>query len=95
MKSPERGENEAPRAAEKTATAVSGIARQAVHLEGRLDLAAGQASEAGLRAANEDCMGLRVPEGAPRTFKGIAAVVADGVSSAEAGREAAEVCVQN
>ena len=73
----------------------SGVASSAVHLEGRLDLQAGQASDAGLRAANEDCMGLRVPDGAPRTFKGVAAVVADGVSSAEAGREAAEVCVQN
>jgi len=40
-------------------------------------------------------MGLRLPEGSTRTFKGIAAVVADGVSSAEAGREAAEVCVQS
>ncbi len=73
----------------------SGVTSDAVHLEGRLDLRAGQASEAGLRAANEDCMGLRLPDDAARTFKGVAAVVADGVSSAEAGREAAEICVQN
>ena len=79
----------------EASASASGVALGAVHLEGRLDLQAGQASEAGLRAANEDCMGLRVPDGATRTFKGVAAVVADGVSSAEAGREAAEVCVQN
>jgi len=40
-------------------------------------------------------MGLRIPEEPVRTLKGIAAVVADGVSSAEAGREAAELCVQS
>jgi serine/threonine protein phosphatase PrpC len=73
----------------------SGVASSTVHLEGRLDLIAGQASEAGLRAANEDCMGMRIPDGSTRTLKGIAAAVADGVSSAEAGREAAEVCVQS
>ena len=73
----------------------SGVASSAVHLEGRLDLTAGQASDAGLRAANEDSMGLRLPDDSARTLKGIAAVVADGVSSAEAGREAAEVCVQS
>lgn len=73
----------------------SGVASSAVHLEGRLDLTAGQASDRGLRTANEDCMGLRIPDASTRTFKGIAAVIADGVSSAEAGREAAEVCVQS
>ncbi len=66
-----------------------------VHLEGRLDVSAGQASEAGLRDANDDCMGLRIPAEPARTLKGVAAVIADGVSSAEAGREAAELCVQN
>src|SRR5262245_24127266 len=66
-----------------------------VHLAGRLDVTAGQASDAGRRAANDDCMGLRIPEEPVRTWKGIAAVIADGVSSAEAGREAAELCVQS
>ncbi len=73
----------------------SGVGSSAVHLEGHLDLTAGQATEKGLRAANEDCMGLRIPEDPTRTLKGVAAVIADGVSSAEAGREAAEVCVQS
>ena len=66
-----------------------------MHLTGRLDLTAAQASDAGLRSANDDCMGLRIPEEPTRTLRGVAAVIADGVSSAEAGREAAELCVQN
>ena len=73
----------------------AGVACEAVHLEGRLDVTAGQASDRGLRAENDDCMGLCLPEEPTRTLRGIAAVVADGVSSAEAGREAAELCVQN
>ena len=73
----------------------SGVGWSPVHLEGHLDLTAGQATDKGLRSANEDCMGLRIPEGSARTLKGVASVIADGVSSAEAGREAAEVCVQN
>ncbi len=40
-------------------------------------------------------MGLRIPAEPMRTFKGIAAVIADGVSSAEAGREASECCVRS
>lgn len=40
-------------------------------------------------------MGLRVPDEPARTLKGVAAVIADGVSSATAGREASELCVQS
>ena len=40
-------------------------------------------------------MGLRIPDGPSLTHKGVAAVIADGVSSAEAGREASESCVQS
>ena len=85
----------APRGASHPERGSPGVAFSPVHLEGRLDLSAGQASEAGRRPINDDCTGLRIPEEPARTFKGVAAVVADGVSSAEAGREAAEVCVQN
>jgi len=63
-------------------------------LDGELVVRAGQATDAGAKASNEDCIGLRIPEGTLLTMKGIAAVVADGVSSAEAGREASESCVQ-
>lgn len=55
-----------------------------------------QESSAGKRETNEDSMGLFVPD-EPRTLthKGIAAVISDGVSAAEAGREAAELCVKS
>jgi serine/threonine protein phosphatase PrpC len=65
-----------------------------VHLAGRLEITAGQTSDRGKRATNEDCMGLRIPEEPLLTLKGVAAVIADGVSSAEAGREASEHCVR-
>lgn len=71
------------------------VVSSAVHLEGRLTLTAGQVSEAGKRETNEDCMGLRLPDEPARTLKGVAAVIADGVSSATAGREASELCVQS
>jgi len=58
-------------------------------------LTTGQASAAGQKPVNEDSMGLYVPdEGATLTHKGAALVIADGVSAAEAGREAAEICVK-
>ena len=66
-----------------------------LHLDGRLELTLGQASEAGAKERNEDCIGLRVPEDPLLTTHGMAAVIADGVSSAEAGREASESCVQS
>jgi serine/threonine protein phosphatase PrpC len=59
-----------------------------------MQLATAQASAAGKKPVNEDSMGLYVPEGAALTHKGAALVIADGVSAAEAGREAAEICVQ-
>ena len=68
--------------------------RDSVHIDGELRISAGQATDAGAKPANEDCMGLCIPEGHGLTTKGVAAVIADGVSSAEAGREASESCVQ-
>jgi len=55
---------------------------------------AGQCSRAGVKAQNEDCCGIRIPEGMELTHKGIVAVTADGVGSSEAGKEASEYCVQ-
>ncbi len=57
-------------------------------------LRVGQHSAAGPKPTNEDSCGIRVPEGGAALWKGVAAVVADGVSAAEAGKEAAEACVQ-
>jgi serine/threonine protein phosphatase PrpC len=58
-----------------------------------LKVRAGQYSHRGVKPTNEDSCGIRMPEGPLLTSKGIAAVIADGVSGCEAGREAAEVCV--
>jgi len=55
---------------------------------------AGQCSRAGVKAQNEDCCGIRIPEGMELTHKGIVAITADGVGSSEAGKEASEYCVQ-
>jgi serine/threonine protein phosphatase PrpC len=66
-----------------------------MHLDGNLFIRAGQATDRGPKEINEDCMGLRIPEDPLLSTKGIVAVIADGVSSAEAGREASESCVQN
>lgn len=55
---------------------------------------AGQASSAGIKPHNEDSCGIHIPRNRSElAHKGIVAVVADGVGSSEAGREAAEHCV--
>ena len=48
----------------------------------------------GLKPANDDCLGVRIPDEPLLTTKGVVAVIADGVSVAEKGRDAAEICVQ-
>ncbi len=60
----------------------------------QLIIQAGQCSQAGSKAQNEDCCGIRIPTDATLIHKGIVAVTADGVGSSEAGREASEYCVQ-
>lgn len=66
-----------------------------MHLNAQLKLTVGQATDAGVKKENEDCIGLRVPDQPLLTIKGAVAVVADGVSAAEAGKEASETCVRN
>ncbi len=58
-----------------------------------LEISAGQYSEKGIKESNEDACGIHIPKDSLLTSKGIAIVIADGVSSAEAGREASETCV--
>jgi len=65
----------------------------AVHFEGQIGVSTAQSSRAGRKDTNEDSMGLYVPESQAEATKGMAAAIADGVSAAEAGQEAAEVCV--
>jgi serine/threonine protein phosphatase PrpC len=52
-------------------------------------------SATGPRARNEDFAGCVTPHGTELASKGFAAVVADGVSGAGGGREAAEHCARN
>ncbi len=59
-----------------------------------LAVAAGQWSLAGAKPVNEDSCGVCIPGEPLLETKGIAAVIADGVSGSEAGREASETCVQ-
>lgn len=67
----------------------------ALHLCGELLLSVGQLSSAGIKPVNEDAIGIRIPEGDLLTTKGAVAVIADGVSAAEAGRESSEASVSN
>ncbi|MFQ3199417.1 MAG: serine/threonine protein kinase [Zhongshania sp.] len=64
-----------------------------MHFDGGLKLSIAQHSSAGQKAVNEDSLGIRVPDGQQITTKGAVSVIADGVSAAEAGKEAAETCV--
>lgn len=60
----------------------------------KLSVKAGQYSDAGVKPLNEDACGIRVPEPPLLNTKGLAVVIADGVSRSEGGREASEACVQ-
>lgn len=63
------------------------------HLQSEIKLSQGRQSLTGRKARNEDCLGFCFPKGNLLTTKGACAIIADGVSSAEAGAEAAELCV--
>lgn len=58
-----------------------------------LQLSVAQRSLAGIKPGNEDALGIRLPDVSERQ-RGAALVIADGVSSADAGRQAAEAAVQ-
>ncbi len=64
-----------------------------MHLTGRIELATGLFTSAGPKPQNEDCLGIRIPDADLLPTKGIVACVADGVSAASAGKEAAEAAV--
>lgn len=59
-----------------------------------LQVTAVQRSLAGIKPRNEDSIAIQIPQGAQLHSKGIVAAIADGVSAAEAGREAAETAVR-
>ncbi|CAA6678024.1 serine/threonine protein kinase [Lentimonas sp. CC4] len=66
-----------------------------MHIKGELRVRYGQATSAGVKPQNEDCLGIQIPDGDLLTTKGLVVVVADGVSAAEAGKEASEFCVKS
>jgi len=60
-----------------------------------IKVSVGQFCDAGRKEVNEDCLGVQIPDEETLLLKGLAAVVADGVSAASFGKEAAEMCVQS
>lgn len=64
-----------------------------MHLTGRIGLSTGLFTSAGPKPVNEDCLGVRIPDDLLLPTKGIVACIADGVSAASAGKEAAEAAV--
>ena len=55
----------------------------------------GQSSDKGLKEENQDSYGVLSPESPALEQKGIAIVIADGVSGCEAGKLASETCVKS
>ena len=60
-----------------------------------LNVIVSQYTATGLREANEDFAGAVIPSAHELYKKGVLAVIADGVSGANGGREAAEYCCRN
>ena len=60
-----------------------------------LQINSGHYSTAGVKAENEDSCGIVVPNEPLLTTKGIAAVVADGMSASDDGKQASEGCVKS
>jgi len=63
-------------------------------MTGALTLTIGQHSIAGRKAGNEDSYGVLLPDEPLLSTKGVAMVIADGMSGSEAGKEASESCVK-
>lgn len=60
-----------------------------------LEIRLGQFSDRGIKPANEDFHGALIPEGETLTLKGAAFAIADGMSSSESARLAAEYAIKN
>ncbi|MBL4690549.1 MAG: protein phosphatase 2C domain-containing protein, partial [Rhodospirillales bacterium] len=63
-------------------------------MTGNAALIIGQYSTAGIKDKNEDSYGVLIPESPLLATKGVAMVIADGMSGSEAGKEASESCVK-
>ncbi|MFW5444290.1 MAG: protein kinase domain-containing protein [Methylococcaceae bacterium] len=58
-----------------------------------LKVSVGAYSDKGIKEENEDCYGVHLVEEPQLTHKGIAVVIADGMSGSDAGKEASHCCV--
>ena len=61
----------------------------------QLKISAGQYSDKGRKAVNQDFLGLRIPEEPLLTSKGIAIALADGISSSDVSHIASQTAVAN
>jgi len=61
----------------------------------QLKISAGQYSDKGRKAVNQDFLGLRIPEEPLLTSKGIAIALADGISSSDVSHLASQTAVAN
>ena len=59
----------------------------------QLAVSAAQFTSAGVKPQNEDSMAIKIPQGSLLNRKGIVVAIADGVSAAEAGKEASDIAV--
>ncbi|GAB3762936.1 bifunctional protein-serine/threonine kinase/phosphatase [Ramlibacter monticola] len=58
-------------------------------------VAAGQYSDRGRKATNQDCHGLRIPREPQRASKGVALALADGISSSASAQQASQAAVRS
>jgi len=63
------------------------------HIHSLLKVTIEQFSDKGPKPENQDTIGARIPEGSALTSKGIAAAIADGVSSSNAAKQASQSAV--
>lgn len=63
------------------------------HLKSTLNIRFCQQSDAGIKHENQDTLGAKIPEGQTLITKGIAMVVADGVSSSTCAKQASQMAV--
>lgn len=63
------------------------------HLKNTLEISLAQYCDKGVKRENQDTVGTRIPEGNALLTKGIAVVVADGVSSSSAAQQASQSAV--
>lgn len=62
---------------------------------GALCVSVGHYSDAGRKPANQDFCDVHIPDGEKSLLKGVAAAIADGISSSPRSREAAEIAVKS